>query len=847
MGGLERTSWITAVLAMASSVSAAPLDGREAADDVFYMFMPIAWRDSDGDTYRFGDFGGMADSLDYLEALGVTAVWMTPVFPSPAYHGYQHGAADQLNAWFGTETDFLNFVQAAHARSIKVFIDFVVYGVSHDSVWYQDAYGNPSSPYDDWFSFTNPGNTQSDLSFTYSTWNGDSVGFIHWNLNNADCTDLVTGWALHWLDPDGDGDPSDGVDGFRLDHVSAWHPVESPWGYDIAWWEDWKADLLAVNPDAFTFAEQADWGSHGADLLSAHDAAMTKPFLFAARNALSNEQAAGLYSEMQATLATLPASRTYLNTLGDHDVDRLNSVLGGNLEKAKVAAAIQMTQPFPPVIYFGDEIGMLGTKQDYGSDANDIPMREPFKWNAVAGPPMSNYWVLNGPAYGNPFSQDHDGRSVEEQEGDPDSLLEAYRVLIAARRDHVALRRGGYHPVPNSSSRVWAFVRHVPDEESLLVALNVVGSSRSPSLDLSDFIIPGGATTVQDVLTGTFLPDLTDANRSAYPVTLAAYRYAILALDVIPTEPPPQVIDGQEIPSDFGPGRLIATQDNATGLGDNVSELDQLFVRVGSNGLDVGLTGNLGTDGTALMLFFDVVPGGQNVLDTESFPTPPGTLPAIDGMVLDTGFRPDVVVHANAWGGTIYVDHYTLETAGEGDKRYIGAGTVNDLDGFLSGGDNPHGLMLALSNANTAGVTSTAAAAAGTATSGFEGFLPYADLAVSTPDGAVKLMAMLVRPSGEVGNQFLPGLGGGYDNLGFVPVDMNAVPGEQFVLISLSSLPGDWDGDGDVDLQDFERFSGCITGPGGGPLGPGCNAFDFDGDLDVDLADFAHFLSAFTG
>ncbi|MFH0982301.1 MAG: alpha-amylase family glycosyl hydrolase [Planctomycetota bacterium] len=841
----NRVALVVAWTALVWGSAASTVRG-DVADDIFYVFMPIAWRDANGDAYRFGDFGGMTASLDYLQDLGITAVWMTPIFPSPAYHGYQHGPADQINPWFGNETEFWSFVSAAHAHGIKVFIDFVVYGISQDTIWFQDSYANPSSPYDDWLAYTNSANT-SYLGSVYTTWNGDTVGFIHWNLNNATVTDLVTNWALHWLDPDGDGDPADGIDGYRLDHVSAYHPQESPWGYDIAWWEAWKADLLAVKPDVFTFAEQADWGSHGADLLSAHDAAFTKPFEFAARSALSGEQAAGLYSEMLNTLATLPAGKTYLATLGDHDVDRLTSVIGGSLDKAEAAAAILLTQPFPPVLYFGDEIGMLGTKQSYGSDANDIPMREPFKWNAVAGPPMSNYWVLNSPAYSNPFSHDNDGRSVQEQQGVSGSLLETYRTLITARTAHAALRRGTYHEVPNSSSSVWAFVRHLADTETLLVAVNLSGSTRNPSLNLSEFTIPGGSTTVQDILTGTYLANMTDANKSAYPLSLSAYGYKILALNVLPPEPEPQVIDGLGIPTDLGPGALVATQDNATGLGDNINELDQLFVRVEADGLDLGIPGNLGTDGTALMLFFDGQAGGQNVLNTDTFSTPPNNLPAIDGMILDAGFVPDVVVHINAYGGTIYVDHYTLATAGGGTKRYVGAGTVNDLDGFLSGGSNPNGLLMAVNNSNTAGVTATDASEAGTAASGFEGFLPFADLSIAEPPtGTFKLMAMLVRSNGEVGNQFLPGLGGGYPNLGFVPLNLNNIPGEQFVTLSLSSLPGDWDGDGDVDVADYGHFFDCLTGPNNGPLGPGCNTFDFDTDLDVDLKDFDVFQSGFT-
>ena len=105
----------------------------------------------------------------------------------------------------------------------------------------------------------------------------------------------------------------------------------------------------------------------------------------------------------------------------------------------------------------------------------------------------------------------------------------------------------------------------------------------------------------------------------------------------------------------------------------------------------------------------------------------------------------------------------------------------------------------------------------------------------------------MLRSNGEVGNQFLPGLGGGYSNLGFVPLDLDDVPGSQFALISLVRLPGDWDGDGDVDIADYAEFAGCLTGPDGGPLGPGCSLFDFDSDVDVDLGDMTAFQGYFTG
>ena len=720
------------VLSLLAMPASADYTGdREPVDDVFYHFMPIAWRDSNLDAYRFGDFDGMTDSLDYLEDLGVTAVWMNPIFPSPAYHGYQHGPGDELNTWFGSEADFLNFVSEAHARGIKVFIDFVCYGINRDYEWFQDAYNNPSSQYDDWLAFTNQQNTEY-LGSTFTTWNGNTVRHIHWNLNTAGPVALVTGWAEHWLDPNGDQDPSDGIDGYRLDHV--WHTYSSGpngWGYNIDdFWVPWKQAMQVVNPYVFTFAEQADWGSHGVDLLAAHDASMTKPFEFAARDALATETASYLYSQMEITVLVCPADRLFVGIIGDHDVDRLASVIGDSFEKGKVAAAVLMTQPFPPIVYYGDEIGMRGTKTGgYTGDAVDIPMREPFKWNAVAGPPMSNYYVLNSAAYAGSVSQDNDGRSVEEQQGVTGSLLEEYKLLIAARHANVALRRGTYHAVTNSASSVWAFERY-HDDQQLLVVINLSGSAQTPVLDMADFEIPGGATTPVDVISSQSLTALTDANKAAYSVSLGAYGYHILEVALIPPEPPANEIDGLSIPTDIGQAFLVATQDNATGLGDNLSELNQLFVERRDDELYIGLTGNLNTDGTGLALFFDTASGGQNELDLNTS-APPSGPDQLDGLVFDLGYAPDHLVYANAWTGTIYVDQFELLTTGGSNKVYRGQGTVNDGDGCLTGGSNPNQMQIALNNSNVAGVTDTTASSAATATSGFEMVVPYADIGLS--------------------------------------------------------------------------------------------------------------------
>lgn len=764
-----------------------PLAGRDVRDDVFYQFMPIAWRDSDNDASRFGDFGGMTASLPYLRSLGVTAVWMNPVFGSPAYHGYQHMPANVLNPWFGTEPQFLSFVSAAHAESVKVLLDFVAYHVSQNSSYFQDSYLNPASPWTSYLAYTNGSNSSFDGG-SFTTWNGSTVGQIKWRLDNPAVTSLVNGWCQHWMDPNGDGNPADGIDGWRLDHVLA----DEGWGYTTAWWQQWKSAILAKNPSAFTVIEQADWGSYGGELLAGHDAAFTVPFMFAARSALSAENASGLYSSMRATVASLPPGKTYLGIVGNHDVNRLSSSTGNVAGRNKVAAAILMTQPFPPCVYYGDELGMRGTKGNWGTDAVDIPFREPFKWNAVAGPPMSNYFVLNASAYNNRFSRNNDGRSVQEQSGVPGSLLETYRELIALRHAHVALRRGGYAEVPGTSQAVWAFVRQA-ETETLLVAINLAGAAQAMTLDLSGFELPGGSSPVRDVVSGAALAPLTAANLAAYPLTVPAYGWAILDVNVTPgPPPPPSPYDGRAIPADFAPATLAATQAAPTSFGDNVDELDQLFLRPESGGLALGITGNVEKNGMGLALLFDTIAGGQDSLETSGFPEPPYGPAAMTGLGLDAGFAPDVLLWSNFFSGTHYVDLYTLATGGGGTHRYLGSTLVNSGGPVLSGGNNPNGLLAAYCDSNTAGVTASSAAGAATATFGFEAFVPWADLGLAGPGGAVRVLAAIVRGDGWLGNQFLPPLGPGAAAPGTPPFSLKTVPGAQYATVSTTvSVPAE--------------------------------------------------------
>ena len=824
---------------------------RPPQDEVIYQVMPIAWRDSNLDTTggvqtRFGDFGGLAaaESLDYLQYLGVTMVYLQPIFPSAAYHGYQHGPANQLNPRFGTEAQFLAFVDAAHARGIKVILDFVAYGISHSSPWYASAFGNPASPYDGWLAFTNAANT-SYVGSVYSTWNGASVGFIHWDLTNPAVVNMVAGWAKRWLDPNGDGDPSDGVDGFRLDH--AWASGGEGWGATISFWENWCSQLRAVRPDVFIFCEPSDWGNYGGDLLTpnAFGAVITKPWQFAARDAVNTRAAAGLYSATANTVAAVPTGKTIVAQTNDHDSNRLASDFAGNDARQKDAAAILFTQPFPPNIYFGDEIGMRGMKANVGSDANDIPMREPFKWFATAGAPMTNYAAVVSGTPPPTYSANNDGRSVQEQRGVAGSILETYRSLIATRKSSPALRRGAYLPVACPNGGVWAFVRSDAAEQ-VLVAINLGSGAATTTLDLSAFGVPSAGTVPQSLETGASLVAITAANKGAYPVSLPARGWIIARAALTPPVDTSHAdIDGRSLPADAGIPALVTSQTCLSSFGDNVGELNQLFVRHDGNALRISVSGNLPTNTTSVDLFVDVDPGagtGQGRLATGHLSSPPAGLAPLDGLTFDSGFSPDVLYYVNASGSALYCDRVSLPTAPAlATKAYRGAGSVNSGRGVLSGGTNPHGVEVAFDNSNTGGITAASVSAAGSAVTGFELRIPFADLGLPANfRGTVGVAAFLQRTTGAASNQWLPGLAWGSADLGLAPNLANA-PGAQFARVTLGRV-GDLNDDDAVDGNDLGIL---LAAWGPVPAGDAtAQACDLNRDGTVDGVDLGMLLSA---
>lgn len=743
---------------------------KSLQDELFYFYMPIAWRNGSG-SGPYGDFKGMTASLPYLRSLGVTAVWMTPIHPSPAYHGYQYSDGGAVNPWFGNESDFRTFVHTAHLQGVRVFIDLVTYGVGKQSSYFQSAYGNPASPYSSIFNWYDSGHTNVE-GFDYNSWNGNNVGFAYLNQNNAQAQQIEEQWCEKWLNPIYGGYKDAGVDGFRCDHLVYQYDAYGPndIGYTTAnFWAPLKAKLKLKYPNVVLFGEQGDWGQYGSQYFPPIDATFTKPLEFQARNAINASNANVFMYSMAGTMASLGYANpgTYLATFGDHDVDRLTSSIGGSFDSAKVAAALLMGQYFTPIVYYGDEIGMLGFKSGaYGTDQNDIPQREPFKWNAVAGAPMSNYVSLATQPY-TPYSHDHDGRSVEEQSGVPGSLLETYRRLGKLRISKVALRRGNYEPVAldsdGGSSPVGAFVRR-SGSNSILVATNYTSSPQTVHANLAAYVSPG---PVFDQLGFMIATSVTNANKSAYPITLGPRQSAYLEFNGAPSYPDALWVDGLQPKSVTGAASTLRNSDG-TSLGDGNGRLDRLTAAVSGQNLYVGLAGNMAENqGEVMILLVEAADGGVSILDFSGYNNGPGAVNQLSGTVVPNDFHPNAAVILNFYNGTQYVDWYDLVAK---TKTYRGANIPDRMVGGLLGGTNPNNLQ-------AASLYQWISTSPDQTNTGTEFMVPLSDIAGYSGSHGVRVMAFIVASNGDVSNQILP-----------APPAGTAAPGHAPNLAAISGL-----------------------------------------------------------
>ncbi len=424
-------------------------------DAVFYEIFVRSYYDTNND--GIGDFNGITQKLDYLQELGITAVWLMPIHPSPSYHGYDVTNYYNVNHDYGTMDDFKNLLTEAHKRDIRIIIDLVLNHTSSQHPWFKSANSDPNSPYRDYYvwSETSKGGKwhEGNQGYYFGLFWG---GMPDLNYNNPAVTDAILKITDFWLN-------KVGVDGFRIDAVK--HLIEdgdkienTPATHE--WYKGFYTAYKAKNPQVYMVGEVFGAGSSviksytGDQLDQIFNFEMSSGFVNSANGGANS----GINSAVKFALQDMPGFN-FATFLTNHDQTRAMSVFYGKVDKARLAAFLMLASPGTPFIYYGEEIGMQGQKPDEN-------IRLPMQWNSDANAGFTTTRPWRAPAKG------YEQVNVALQSGDSNSLLEHYRRLITLRNSHSALRTGEVILLEPNNSGVYAALC-VDDNETILVLVNL--------------------------------------------------------------------------------------------------------------------------------------------------------------------------------------------------------------------------------------------------------------------------------------------------------------------------------------------------------------------------------------
>ena len=474
---------------------------------IVYQVYPRSFMDSNGD--GVGDLPGITSRLDYLRWLGVDAVWISPIYPSPmADFGYDVADYAGIHPLFGTLEDFDRLVQSAHARGLRVILDFVPNHSSDQHPWFLESRSSRDNPKRDWYIWKDPGPDGGPPNNWLSNFGGpawtldEATGQYYYhaflpeqpdlNWRNPAVVDAMIGVLRFWLDR--------GVDGFRVDVIwhlvkdadfrdnppnPRWTEAERPYDSQIHVHSTDQPEVhqvIARMRRLFDeYSERVLIGEiylpverlvryYGEDESGVH-----LPFNFQLiLAAWDARHIAGLIDEYEAAL---PPGGWPNWVLGNHDQHRIASRVGP--AQARVAAMLLLTLRGTPTLYYGDEIGMRDVpippervhdpfeKNVPGKGLGRDPERTPMQWSAgpQAGFTTGEPWL--------PIAEDYGEVNVEAERTDPRSMLALYRRLIGLRRGEPALEVGRFRAV-EAEGDVLAYVRTAGSgESSFLVVLNL--------------------------------------------------------------------------------------------------------------------------------------------------------------------------------------------------------------------------------------------------------------------------------------------------------------------------------------------------------------------------------------
>jgi glycosidase len=465
----------------AASVSSAIAPPQQAwwHSAVFYEIFVRSFYDTNGD--GIGDFNGVTAKLDYLKDLGINAIWLMPIYPSPSYHGYDVTDYYSVNPQYGTMDDFKHLLAEAHKRGIRVILDLVLNHTSNLHPFFTDALHGPQSKYYDWYLWSDT--NQGSYWHPITTGVGQKYFFGIFcdcmpdlNYNNPQVTAEMENVVKFWLN-------NIGVDGFRLDAANrliedGTKTENTPATHD--WLKGFYISYKADNSGAYAIGEV-----YGADASLAKtytgnqlDEVFNFEIATGIINSVNGSTNIGINSALTFANQTLPDG-SYATFLTNHDQDRIMSTLNGSTDKAKVAAALLLTSPGTPYIYYGEEIGMQGEKPD-----EDI--RLPMQWSSGANAGFSGATPWRAP-----FTN-YNTVNVEAELSDPKSLLMLYKNLLELRKQHAALQGSNIVLPLISDPGIFASLR-LTNNEKILVLVNLTNKAIGDySISLSASSISSG-------------------------------------------------------------------------------------------------------------------------------------------------------------------------------------------------------------------------------------------------------------------------------------------------------------------------------------------------------------------
>lgn len=456
-----------------------------SAQEVIYHVFQRSFFDSNGDGH--GDLKGMQMKLDYLQDLGVTSILLTPLYQSEFYHNYFATDFEKIDAEYGTMDEYLSLVKEIHKRGMKIYQDVEMQYVTHEHPWYVDSFNNPKSQYSKYIYYDDSLNQKPFFFYNipeFTTYNNLKQKIAVVNMNSPEVKKYTFDVLNFWVDPNRDGKFDDGVDGFRFDHMmDDLDNFKKLPNLFKNFWTPVVLDLKKTNPAITIIAEQANWFSLGKEYFK--HAEVDRVFAFYLSWAIEQFNKTELTKAADSVLTKNPAGKDQIVFIENHDTRRIASVAGMNTEKLKVAATLNLLIGGVPLIYYGQELGMMGKQMKGATDGNDISIREAFEWTADAKGEGMAFWYKNtGPWWDSTYVKANDGISLEEEKNNSESLWSHYKKIISVRKSNPALWKGAYKPVANNNNQVFSFLRYT-ESEKVLVVVNLSDTPQTTEIETS--------------------------------------------------------------------------------------------------------------------------------------------------------------------------------------------------------------------------------------------------------------------------------------------------------------------------------------------------------------------------